>query len=94
MMRIQLNKRAERVIIEVEGRLAGAFVPELENCWKATRGSQPSRMIVIDLTNITCVDRAGRSLLQQMYRDGASFLGARMATQDILEQIMEQQECK
>jgi anti-anti-sigma regulatory factor len=93
-MKIQVNERGERVIIEVEGRLAGAFVPELENCWKAARVSQPSRMIVIDLKNITCVDRAGRSLLQQMYCSGAGFLGAGMATEGILEQIMEQQECK
>ncbi len=94
MMKIQVNERGERVVIEVEGRLAGVFVPELENCWKAARGSQPSRMIVIDLKNITCVDRAGRSLLKQMYCNGAGFLGAGMATQDILEQIKEQQECK
>jgi anti-anti-sigma regulatory factor len=94
MMKIQMNERGERLIIEVEGRLAGAFVPELENCWKAARGIRPSRMIVVDLKNITCVDRAGRSLLQQMYWNGAGFLGAGMATQDILEQIMEQQECK
>jgi hypothetical protein len=55
---------------------------------------EASGMIVIDLKNITCIDRAGRSLLQQMYRNGAGFLAAGIATQDILEQIVEQQECK
>ena len=51
-------------------------------------------MIVIDLKNITCADRAGRSPLQQMYRNGAGFQAAGMVTQNILEQTVEHQECK
>jgi len=94
MMKIQVNELDERLILEVEGRLAGAFVPELENCWKSARANQPSRKIVVDLKDVTCVDRAGRSLLQLMHCNGVGFLRAGIATQDILEQIMEQPECK
>jgi hypothetical protein len=77
----------------VAGRLAGAFVTELENCWKAARAEQPGRGIAIDLKEVTCIDRTGRRLLQRMHSNGAVFLRAGLAVQDILEQIMEQQEC-
>ena len=94
MMIIQMKELDGRLILQVEGRLAGAFVPELENCWKAARASQPSRKIAVDLKNVTCVDRAGRYLLQSMHGNGVGFLRAGLAIQDILDELMEQQECK
>ncbi|HEY6293114.1 MAG TPA: hypothetical protein VI455_16305 [Terriglobia bacterium] len=82
------------LILQVEGRLAGAFVPELEHSWQAVRVNQPNRKISVDLKNVTCIDRAGRRLLHLMYGDGVAFLRAGLAIQDILEQIMESPECK
>jgi anti-anti-sigma regulatory factor len=89
-----LKELDDRLTLQVEGRLAGAFVPELESCWQAARANQPNRQISVDLKSVTCIDRAGRSLLQLMYRSGVGFLRAGLAVQDILEQIMEAPECK
>jgi anti-anti-sigma regulatory factor len=94
MMKIQANERGEQLILEIEGRLAGVFVPELEQCWRSALAIRPQRTILVDLKHVTCVDRAGRSLLQSMHCAGVLFLGAGIAIQDILEQIMEEQECK
>src|SRR5438874_162174 len=88
MMKIKVNELDKRLILEVEGRLAGAFVPELESCWMTACARQTGRNVVVDLKNVTCVDRAGRSLLQRMHCSGVGFLRAGIATQDILEQIM------
>jgi anti-anti-sigma regulatory factor len=93
MMKIQIKEIDDQLTLEVEGRLAGAFVPELENCWQAARANQPSRKISVDLKSVTCIDRAGRSLLQSMHRNGVGFLRAGLAVQDILEQVMETPEC-
>jgi len=90
MMKIQTQDFDDRVVLQVEGRLAGAFVPELENCWKAARERRPARPISVDLKNVTCIDRAGRYLLQLMHASGVGFVRAGLATQDILEQVMEQ----
>lgn len=94
MMKIQMQELGGQLILQVEGRLAGAFVPELENCWQAARGDRPDRKISVDLKNVTCIDRAGRHLLQVLHGRGVDFLGAGLAVQDILEQIMEQPPCK
>ena len=94
MMKIQTKELDDQLTLQVEGRLAGAFVPELENCWQAARAKQPNLKISVDLKSVTCVDRAGRSLLQLMHREGVGFLRAGLALQDILEQIMESPECK
>jgi anti-anti-sigma regulatory factor len=89
MMKIQVNELDHGLILQVEGRVAGAFVSELENCWNAARARHPDWTISVDLKNVTCVDRAGRNLLQLMHSNGVEFLRAGMAIQDILEQVME-----
>ena len=94
MMKIQMKESDGQLTLQVEGRLAGAFVPELETCWQAARGNQPSRKISVDLKSVTCIDRAGRSLLQLMHRNGVGFVRAGLAIQDIVEQVMETPECK
>ena len=93
MMKIEVQESGGRFTLQVEGRLAGAFVSELENCWRTAQSAEPRPQISVDLKGVTCVDRGGRYLLQLMHRNGVRFLRAGLALQDILEQIMEQPEC-
>ena len=94
MMKVEIQEAGDDVVLIVEGRLAGAFVAELENCWNVARAAHPRRAIAVDLKNVTCVDRAGKYLLRLMQSNGVSFRRAGLAIQDILEQIMEQPECR
>jgi anti-anti-sigma regulatory factor len=94
MMKIETKTADGQLIFQVEGRLAGAFVPELERCWLAARAEQPSRKISLDLKSVICVDFAGRRLLQSMHDAGVDFLGAGIATQDILDQLTTRADCR
>src|SRR5689334_9023483 len=79
MMRIQVGEREGRLTIQVEGRLAGEFIPELETCWQSARAARPDVPIAVDLKDVTCIDRSGRSLLQRMHREGVAFVRAGLA---------------
>jgi hypothetical protein len=94
MMKIQTRESDGQIVFEIEGRLAGAFVPELDGCWQAALREHPDRKVSVDVKSVTCIDRAGRLLLEKMYGSGVRFLRAGLAIQDILEQVMEQPECK
>jgi hypothetical protein len=74
--------------------LAGAFVPELENCWRAARENRPDRKISVDLKSVTCIDQSGRYLLHTMHINGVDFLRARLAIRDIVEQAIELPDCR
>ncbi|HUH64118.1 MAG TPA: hypothetical protein VLZ50_14025 [Terracidiphilus sp.] len=89
MMKVETSELHGKALLLVEGRLAGAFVPELEASWRAAQASHPPRGIAVDLKNVTCVDRAGRSLLRSMHNNGVEFLRAGIALQDILDQIID-----
>src|SRR5882672_11247566 len=55
MMKRQVKELDNQLIPRVEGRLAGAFVLELELPWQAARASQPHRRISVDLKSVTCI---------------------------------------
>ena len=86
-MRIQVDESGEQVRFQVEGRLAGAWVPELEHCWRAALADHPERKISVDLSGVTCVDQAGQYLLRLMRRDGVSFIGAGLAIRETLNEM-------
>jgi len=92
MLKITLHDTADPLRLELEGRLAGAWVCELEQCWRTTKASHPNRNCSVDLTGVTSIDQAGRYLLQLIHRDGASFVASGLMMQDILDHITDSME--
>jgi anti-anti-sigma regulatory factor len=87
MLKITVHEAADRLRIELEGRLAGASGYELEHCWRTARARHPNRTLAVDLTGIIFIDQAGRYLLQLMHRDGVRLVGSGLMLQDILDHI-------
>lgn len=93
MVKIQVAEFEDRMVLEMEGRLAGAFVPEVRSAWAKAAAARPGCRVQVDLKNVTCVDREGRILLRSMHEQGVEFRRAGMATQDILDEILQKQGC-
>jgi anti-anti-sigma regulatory factor len=87
MMKVHTSNNQDRVILRVEGRLAGAYVGELERCWKEASALEPSRPISLDLRDVTCVDPAGGYLLRLMHSQGVEVVRTNLALQDVLERV-------
>ena len=71
MLRITVHSEKTRAILELEGRLAGAWVAELQRAWQ--EASAGGRSIVVNLAAVSYVDADGKSLLSDMCRAGAAF---------------------
>jgi hypothetical protein len=76
MMRITIHDAPPTVTFRLEGRLAGPWVRELEECWWGALGGQPKPVLRVDLTEVTSLDVAGRACLAAMHRQGAEFVAA------------------
>ena len=87
-MKAQVNSVGDRVTVSVCGRLADVAVPELETCWRSARMDHPEGKILVDLKHVTFIDDKGRSLLEQMHRDGATFAAAGLLTRAIIDKII------
>lgn len=71
-----MRDSADRLRLELEGRLSGAWVPELEHCFRTSAPILGGRELWVDLTRVDCVDAAGKYLLALMHKSGAHFIAS------------------
>jgi hypothetical protein len=76
MLRITVHDAGRTLTFRLEGRLAGPWVRELEECWRAAVISERQPILRVDLTGVTFVDAAGQACLAALYRQGAEFVAA------------------
>ena len=65
-----MDDRGAKLRWQLEGRLAGIWVSELQECWRAYTAHTPHKGLVVDLTHTEFVDLAGEYLLTLMHRSG------------------------
>jgi len=88
MLKITTRRESRSTVFELEGRLAGPSVAELERCWSTTPSTQKEERVCVDLTGVTYIDAEGKSLLGRMHREGADLIAAGCLTKYIVEEIM------
>jgi ABC-type transporter Mla MlaB component len=87
MIRIETHQNEGSLTLKVAGKLCGASVTALEDCWKAARLSSPAAEEAVDLSDVTSIDKSGWCLLRQMHRDGVRFSAKGLAGQTILDEF-------
>jgi hypothetical protein len=85
MLKITNRNDGAATIFDLEGKLAGPWVDELEHCWQQaiSEGGQ----IRVVLKTVTFIDDAGRRLLTDMHRQGAELVAHGCMTRAIVEEI-------
>jgi hypothetical protein len=76
MLRITIHDAPRVRTFRLEGRLAGPWVRELDECWRGARAGRRKRTLRVDLTEVTAIDAAGRACLEALHRQGAEFVAA------------------
>jgi len=85
MLKITTRREENQCTLELEGKLAGPWVAELETCFRSelSRGGS----ICVDLHNVTFIDNAGKDLLAKLHREGASLAGKGCLTRAIISDV-------
>src|SRR5258707_4058011 len=91
MLRITTEKKRSKTVLSVEGRLAGALVSTLEQCWKELKAAAPHEKFYVDLCGVSFIDAAGKMLLQEMYRQGGQLVADGCLNQAIVKEIIGRQ---
>jgi hypothetical protein len=68
----------------LHGRLAGPWVDELRSCWKQAREREPLVRAIVDLKEVTFIDRAGEKLLAEMRGAGAELIATGVEHQHLI----------
>ena len=85
-MRITVHDNPQALTFQLEGRLAGPWLRELEERRKSTWPSTKP-LLRVDLTGVTFIDDASKTRRSAMYSQGAELVAADCLTRDIVAEI-------
>jgi outer membrane protein len=94
MLRITTEKKRSKTVLSVEGRLAGALVATLEQCWKELKAAAPHEKFYVNLCGVSFIDAAGKMLLQEMHRQGGQLVAEGCLNQAIVKEIIGRQKAE
>jgi hypothetical protein len=87
MLRITVHNNSQSITFQLEGRLSGPWIAELDKCWHRTLQNETQPAIRVDLTGLTFLDNAGKEYLHKMHCRGAEFVAADCETKSIIDEI-------
>src|SRR5438270_13509726 len=87
MLRITVHDNPGALTFQVEGRLAGPWVRECEECRQRTLAGRRGMAVRFDLAGVTFIDAAGTAYLAAVHRQGAEFVATDCLTKAIVAEI-------
>jgi outer membrane protein len=88
MLRITLETKHGKTLLNVEGRLTGSTSETLEQCWRELRASKPEEKFAVNLCGVSFIDEAGKILLAEIHRQGARLSAEGCLNQAIVREIV------
>jgi hypothetical protein len=87
MLKITTQTDTTTTVFELEGKLAGPWVKELEGAWREAADS-PDQPVRVLLCAVTFIDDKGKKLLTEMYQHGAELVAEGCMNKAVVEEIM------
>jgi hypothetical protein len=87
MLRITVQDKPRILTFRLEGRLAGPWLRELEECWQSALASQLKPILRVDLSGVTFIGADGKVCLATMHHQGAEFVARDCVTKAVVAEI-------
>lgn len=87
MLKVTIKQVDSTETWELEGKLSGEWVKELERCWKE-RETPPGMALLVHLKAVSYIDPAGKQLLTDMHGRGVEIKGCGCMTKAVVEEII------
>jgi anti-anti-sigma regulatory factor len=68
VLRITIHDEADKVVLKLEGRIVGPWTTELDRTWRSLGPSLEDKRLFVDLCGVSYIDRQGRGILADIYR--------------------------
>jgi hypothetical protein len=91
MLRITVTESVLEERWVLQGRLTKRSVSELISSWRAAQARPTTRCRVVDLNEVTSIDKSGEDALSMMVHDGATFVASGVYTRHLLDQLQARQ---
>ena len=71
----------------LQGRLVGLWVKELKRNWKEIHRTDNKLRCVVDLNDVTFIDKKGERLLRTMSKEGVQFIARGIYMKHLLQEM-------
>src|SRR3984885_9173645 len=86
-MRIAITDLSDEQKWSVQGQLVGEWAAELLSTWEKTHHAGDPRRTIVDLIEVTSIDRNGEAVLAEMMSQGAEFISGDVYTEHLLRKL-------
>jgi anti-anti-sigma regulatory factor len=87
MLKITITNTATEETWTLHGRLVAPWVDELKACWKIARRTAQGRRCIVNLDEVTFIDKSGERVLRAMSRQGAQFVARDVYVKHVLDRL-------
>ena len=74
MLKISISETATETRWVLQGRVFGPWVSELNAIWRTSTRTRKGRACIVDLNDVTFIDKGAEQLLRTMAREGAQLV--------------------
>ena len=93
MFKISIIDTPSQRKLVVEGKLSEPWVDELRTTWRNAGRDLDARKLVIDLSSLTVISRAGEDAIFDLMKQGAKFSCAGILTRHVLKGLARRCRC-
>jgi anti-anti-sigma regulatory factor len=87
MLKITITDTASEQRWTLQGRLVAPWVDELKTSWKRACRTIQGRRCIVNLDEVTFIDKSGERLLRTMSKQGAQFVAGDVYVKDVLDRL-------
>ena len=87
MLRITTEKEPKQVTLKLEGDLTGIWVSDFLIAWRQCHRIPDGRAVLVDLSAVGRIDKAGEYLLALVHCRGAQLTGSGIAVRHLIRTI-------
>jgi hypothetical protein len=71
----------------LQGQLVGQFAAELRSAWRRAQAEEDARTCIVELTEVTSIDRNGEEVLSEIMSHGVEFVASDVYTKHLLQNL-------
>jgi hypothetical protein len=71
----------------LQGQLVGQWAAELKSSWREAHQAEDTRRCIVELIEVTSIDRNGEAVLAEIMTQGAEFVASDVYTKHILRNL-------
>jgi hypothetical protein len=87
VLKITINDLPDEQRWSLQGQLVGQWAAELKSTWREARHAGDTRRRIVDLIEVTSIERNGEAVLAEIMSQGAEFIASDVYTKHLLRNL-------